>query len=141
MKLKLGILDTCINSYIKFQNVASSFNSTNKFINLIVLLESQFSSVLVSNSKIHIKLKIKSNLIKQNLINKPYMSSVQKYKVLKKNHSKKYMFAFEILILSRICPVCLIHQGCVWYTYCIMLYCIILILVYCIMLYCISTVL
>ena len=81
MKLKLGKLDTCINSYIKFKNFSSSFNSTNKFMNLIALLESQFSSVLVFNSKIHIKLKTKSNLIKTNLINKSYMSSFQKYKV------------------------------------------------------------
>ena len=64
MKLKLGIPDTCINSYIKFQNVSSSFSSTNKFVNLIALLEWQFSSVLVLDSQIHIKLKTKSNLMK-----------------------------------------------------------------------------
>ena len=73
---------------IKFQNVSSSFNSTNKFVNLIALLESQFSSVLVPISKIHIKLKTKSNLMKQNLINKPYISIFHKYKVLKKNRSE-----------------------------------------------------
>ena len=69
MKLKMEILDTCINSYITFHNFSSSFSGTNKFMNLIALLESQFSSVLVSDSKIHIKLKTKSNLMKQNLIN------------------------------------------------------------------------
>ena len=88
MKLKLGILDTCINSYIKSKNVSDSFNSTNKFMNPIALMESQFSSVLVFDSKIHIKLKTKSNLIKQNLINMSYMSSFYKYKVLKKYHSE-----------------------------------------------------
>ena len=64
MKLKLGILDTYIKLHIKFQNFPSSFGGTNSLVNPIAMLESQFSSAVVSISKIHINLKTKSNLMK-----------------------------------------------------------------------------
>ena len=57
MKLKLGILDTYINLHI-------NFGGTNNLMNPIAMQESQFSSAVVSISKIHIKLKTKSNLMK-----------------------------------------------------------------------------
>ena len=47
MKLNLAIANTCINVYIKCCNVLSSFDSVNNFVNLVILLESQFSSALV----------------------------------------------------------------------------------------------
>ena len=64
MKLKLGILDIYINLHIKFHNFQSSFGGTNNLVNPIAMLESQFSSAVVSISKIHVKLKTKSNLMK-----------------------------------------------------------------------------
>ena len=63
MKLKLGILDTYINLHINFQNCLSSFGGTNNLVNPIAMMESQFSSAVVSSSKIHINLKTKSNLM------------------------------------------------------------------------------
>ena len=64
MKLKLGVLDTHNNLNLKFQKFMISFSSPNNFRNLIVLLKSQFFSTTVSILKIHIKAKIRSNLMK-----------------------------------------------------------------------------
>ena len=63
MKLKLEILDTYINLHINFQNCPSSFGGTNNLVNPITMLESQFSSAMVSISKIHINLKTHSENI------------------------------------------------------------------------------
>ena len=103
MQLKLEILDTYINFYIKFQNFSSSFGSTNNFVNLVALVESQFPSTIMLVSKIYIKLETKSNLMKQNLLNKLYMSSFKKDKVLKKNCSEniclnsRYSYCLEFV--------------------------------------------
>ena len=87
MKLKLEVLDTYNNLCLKFQNCLSSFGTTKNFVNLVALLESQLSSAIVLVSKIHIKLKTKSNLMKKKLFNNPCLCSFQKDKVLLKNHS------------------------------------------------------
>ena len=63
MKLKLEILDKHINLYLKIHKFSSSFYGINNFVNLVILLEQQFSSATVSDSKIYIKSKMKSNLM------------------------------------------------------------------------------
>ena len=58
------MLDTYINLYLKFQNFLSSFGTTNNFVKLFILLKSQFSNAIVLDSKIYIKSKRRSNLMK-----------------------------------------------------------------------------
>ena len=65
MKLKLRVSDTYIKFHIKFQNFLSSCGGTNNLVNPIAMLESPFSSAVVSISKIDIKLKTNSKLIKK----------------------------------------------------------------------------
>ena len=52
MKLKLRILDTYINLYLKFQNILNSFGTTNNFVKYVIMLKLQFYSATMYVSKI-----------------------------------------------------------------------------------------
>lgn len=98
MKLKLEVL-------VKFLYFLSSFGNINNFVNLVILLKSQFSSASISDSKIHIKSKAKLNMMKQNLFNKPYMSSSYKSKKFSRIIFKIYVLLRDIHAVQKLFSV------------------------------------